>query len=270
MSGRLREMFESLKGQRAALITYATGCYPGQEESVQAALTMLENGADAVEIGVPFSDPVMDGPVIQEASAAALAAGATPAKVLEAVSRVRAKTDKPILLMTYYNPDFHYGLIEFAREARGAGADGVIIPDLPAEEMGPWAAASGEAGMDTVAFASLTSNDSRIREASRISTGFIYCIALLGTTGERERVSPELPAFLARVRKLSEKPIAAGLGVSGPEQCRAVGQMADAVIVGSALVREMARGEGDLSGLMALTASLAGSLALGSGPGEKA
>jgi tryptophan synthase alpha chain len=256
MPGRLTEMFDGLRGSRAALIAYATGFYPDRVTSSRVIATMLEGGADAVEIGIPFSDPVLDGQVIQRSSAAALGAGATVGGVLDLVSEVRRGTDRPLLLMSYYNPVLRYGLGEFARDALAAGADAAVIPDLPVEEMPPWIAVSEAAGLDTVAFCSITTADGRIEEAGRLSSGFLYCVSLLGTTGARDEVSPELEPFLARVREHTSCPIAVGLGISTPEQCARAGRMADAVIVGSALVR-LVQPDGDQAHLARAVEALA-------------
>jgi len=257
---RLAKMFADLRGKRAALITYATGYFPDREGSLSVIETMLDSGADAVEIGIPFSDPVMDGPVIQETSATALRTGATPGGVLELAAEARRRTDKPLLVMTYYNPVLKFGVEDFVRRAAGCGIDGVVIPDLPVEEMGPLGAACNSAGVDTVAFCSVTTPPVRIREAASAATGFLYCVTLLGPTGARASVSDELPSFLARVRENASCPIAAGLGVSTPEQCARIGTMADGVIVGSALMSEAARSDGDLSGLGALVRSMSEAL----------
>lgn len=251
---RLDGMFEGLKGKRAALIAYATGFYPDRESSERAILAMLDAGADAAEVGIPFSDPVMDGPVIQNASHAALAAGATPSGVLELVSSLRRKTDKPLVAMTYYNLVFRYGLERFASDATAAGLDAVVVPDLPAEEMGPLRDACRTVGLDTVAFCSPTTEPERIEEAAAMASGFLYCVALLGPTGERDSVSPELPGFLQRVREHTDLPLAVGLGISTAAQCAAVGRIADGVIVGSALMRVLSEGR-DPAALVAEMAS---------------
>lgn len=260
MAGRLEMMFEDLKGRRAALIAYATGFYPDREMSERIMRTLLESGADALEIGIPFSDPVMDGPVIQATSNAALEAGATPAAILEMVSSLRRDTEKPLLAMTYYNLVFRRGLERFARESAAAGLDAVVIPDLPVEEMGPWKQACDSAGIDTVAFCSVTTSPERIEACSAMTTGFLYCVALLGTTGVRDSLSEDLPAFLERVRSHASCPLAVGLGISTPEQCADVGRLADGVIVGSAFMREVSEADGGLSGLAELVSSMAGAL----------
>lgn len=252
MSGRLRGMFDGLKGSRAALIPYATGYFPDRGRSVSVVLEMLEAGADAVEIGIPFSDPVMDGPVIQKTSGIALASGATPMGVLDLVSEVRGSTDKPLLVMSYYNTVFRRGLMEFARDARSSGVDGVVIPDLPAEEMIPWKRECDREGLSTVAFCSATTGDSRIRLASSLSSGFLYCVSLLGTTGPREVLSRELPELIERARRNADCPLVIGVGISTPEQCAEAGGMADGVIVGSALMKILLEGgeEDDLGAMV--------------------
>jgi tryptophan synthase alpha chain len=260
MSNRLMEMFENVRGRRGVLIAYATGGFPDMASSREVILAMLDAGADAVEIGIPFSDPVMDGPVIQSASCDALSRGATPAGMLELAAGVREQAKKPVLLMTYFNPVFRYGLENFAADAVLCGVDGVVIPDLPAEEMGPWKAASDAARLATVPFCSVTTSLERIDLISTMATGFIYCVSLLGTTGVRKSVSPELGPFLERVRERTDAPLAVGLGISTPEQCAEVGRYADGVIVGSALVREVAGSGGDLAGLREMVRGMSGAL----------
>ncbi len=260
VSRRLKAMFDGLAGSRAALIAYATGFYPDRRRCVDAVLTMLESGADAVEIGIPFSDPVMDGPVIQRSSGAALDAGATPAGVIDMVSEIRGRTDAPLLLMTYYNPILRMGEARFVELAADAGADGIVVPDLPTEEMVNLRRECEAAGVSTVAFCSPTTSRGRIREAAAAASGFLYCVSRLGTTGAREDLSSELPGFLARVREEAACPTAAGIGVSTPEHCGMIGGLADGVIVGSALVELVPRRGGDLTALAALTKSMSAAL----------
>jgi tryptophan synthase alpha chain len=237
MKRRLAEMFDDLSGKRAALIAYATAFYPDRDASAAVIKAILEGGADAVEIGIPFSDPVLDGPIIQKSSADALGAGVTTRGVIDLVAELRGETEKPLLLMSYYNPVLKYGLERFARDAVAAGADAVVIPDLPVEEMHPLKRACYTAGLDTVAFCSITTSPERMRVAGSMSSGFLYCVSVLGTTGPREELSPDLAPFLQRIRENVSCPVAAGLGISTPEQCSRVAGLVDAVIVGSALVR---------------------------------
>jgi tryptophan synthase alpha chain len=257
---RLTTMFDELSAKRAALIAYAMGSYPDRDRSVEVILTMLDNGADAVEIGIPFSDPVMDGPLIREAGEAALGNGTTPLEVFEVASEVRGSTDRPLLLMTYYNIIFRMGSAEFIRRAAQAGVDGIVVPDLPTDEMRELRQACDGSGVAIVAFCSLTTTPERIREADRVATGFLYCVSRLGTTGVRDTIPDTLPGFLARVKANAAGPIAAGIGVSTPEQCASIGALADGVIVGSALVERVRVSNGDLSGLAGLVASMSGSL----------
>ena len=259
-TGRLAEMFDRLQGKRAALIAYATGYYPDRETSERVVEAMLAGGADAVEIGIPFSDPVMDGPIIQQTSKAALEAGATPAGVLDMVASLRPRTDSPLLAMTYYNLVLRHGLERFAVDAAGAGLDGLVVPDVPAEEMGPLKDACDDAGVATVAFCSRTTSPERIAAASRMTTGFLYCVSLLGTTGARDSLEPGLPSFLRRVRSNADVPIAVGLGISTATQCAEVGHLADGVIVGSALMRAAMEGNGDYSALSGLVSAMANAL----------
>ncbi len=260
MNGRLEAMFEGLGGRRAALITYATAFYPDLEGSRRAIESMLEHGADAVEIGIPFSDPVMDGPVIQQSSARALEAGASVHGVLELLSVLRLQTERPLMLMTYYNPVFRYGLETFARDADDAGADCLIVPDLPAEEATPLRLACGSAGLPLAGFCAPNTTASRLVRISAVTSGFLYCVSLLGTTGERDRLPPGLPGFLSRARRHCSRPVAVGVGISTPAQCAAAGVLADGVIVGSALVRALEGGGAALSSLGSLVSTMAGAL----------
>ena len=230
-------MFESLKGKRAALICYATAFFPDEGASKRVIKTILNAGADAVEVGIPFSDPVMDGPVIQRATDVALRSGATPRKILKMIREIRSFSEKPILIMSYYNPIFRYGLEEFAHDAKFSGVDGLIIPDVPSEEMQPLRESCDLAGLATVAFCPPTTTLERIEKAADMTTGFLYCVSLLGTTGARDELSPEIPSLISRVRKVTDIPLAIGVGISTPEQCAKVGSLADAVIVGSALMK---------------------------------
>ncbi|MDI6873279.1 tryptophan synthase subunit alpha [Candidatus Solincola sp.] len=232
---RIEDMFERTRG-RAALIGFTTAGFPDRKTSLRLASVLLEN-CDALELGVPFSDPVLDGPVIQESSFRALQAGFRPSQVFELVGELRRRTENPILIMTYYNPVHRLGHRTFAAAAAEAGADGVLIPDLPPEEMGDWREAANGHGLAVILFASMTTPDERLRMLGELTQGFLYCFAVKGTTGLRDSLSRELAPFLERVRRFCSRPIAAGLGVSNPEQCREVGRLADGVIVGSALVK---------------------------------
>lgn len=263
MSGRLEAMFDGLRGRRAALITYATAFFPDRTASGRVVETMIERGADAVEIGIPFSDPVMDGAVIQRSSAAALSSGATVGGVLELLSGLRARTERPLMLMTYYNPVLRYGLEPFARAAAAAGADCLVVPDLPVEEAGPLGLACRAAGLPVAGFCAPNTTSGRIARASAGATGFLYCVSLLGTTGARDGLPPGLAGFLSRARAHSFLPLAVGVGISTPAQCAAAGRLADAVIVGSALVRAVEDDPESLAHLSRLVTAMASELEAG-------
>lgn len=232
---RIEGMFEGIRG-RAALIGFHTAGFPDRETSLRISLALLEH-CDALEVGVPFSDPVLDGPVIQESSFRALQAGFRPREIFGLVEDLKKVTQKPLLIMTYYNPVHRLGHRYFASAAAESGADGILIPDLPPEEMGDWREVAEEHGLAVILFASMTTPDERLRMLGEMTRGFLYCFAVKGITGPRESLSRELGPFLERARRFCSKPIAAGLGVSNPEQCREVGRLADGVIVGSALVK---------------------------------
>lgn len=194
-------------------------------------------GADAIEVGIPFSDPVMDGPVIQEASELALAEGANPPAVLEALGR--ADVGVPLAVMTYVNLVYRFGYERFAAAMRHAGVSGAILPDVPLEEAGPWCAAADAAGIETVMLAAPTSTDERLERIVERSRGFVYAVGLMGVTGEREELSSSARVIAARVKERTDLPVLVGVGVSTPEQAVEVCEVADGVVVGSALVRRV-------------------------------
>jgi tryptophan synthase alpha chain len=200
-----------------------------------------KRGADAVELGVPFSDPLADGPVVQRAGVRALASGTTLPRVLELVATLRSQLTMPIALMTYYNPVFVFGLKGFARTAVDAGVDGLIVPDLPYDESGPLRAEAEPAGLDLIQMVAPTSTAARVKAIARASRGFIYVVSLTGTTGERRELPPDLGAQMRTLRLVTTKPLCVGFGVSTPEHAAAVGKLADGVIVGSAIVRLIER-----------------------------
>ncbi len=233
---RVEDAFKKKEGERPALIAYATAGFPDREASLAIARALLEH-CDLLELGIPFSDPVLDGPVIQESSRRALEAGFRTADVFELAGELRAGTEKPILVMTYYNPVHRAGHGCFAAEAARAGLDAALIPDLPPEEMAGWRAEAEAAGIDNVLFASMTTPAERLRMLGRLTGGFLYCLAVRGTTGMRETLAEGLGPFMARARSCCGKPLALGLGISTPRQCREAGSLADGVVVGSALVK---------------------------------
>jgi tryptophan synthase alpha chain len=239
---RLDATFERLraKGERA-LVAYLMAGDPTLAETERLVIEAERRGADVVELGVPFSDPLADGPVIQRAGVRALAAGTTLSRVLEMVATLRARAHVPLVLMTYYNPVLAFGLKAFARTAADAGADGVIVPDLPHEESDPLRAEAEPAGLDVIHMVAPTSPPARAKAIARLSGGFIYVVSLTGVTGERRELPPNLAAQIRTLRLVTTKPVCVGFGVSTPEQVAAVGRVADGVAVGSALVRTIER-----------------------------
>jgi tryptophan synthase alpha chain len=233
---RIDGMFEASRGNGAALIGFSTAGFPDKETSLDIAGALLEH-CDALEVGIPFSDPVLDGPVIQESSRRALEAGFRVGDVFDAAGTLREATGKPLMVMTYYNPVLRMGHGAFARAAAGAGVDGVLIPDLPPEEMASWGEAAGGEGILTILFASATTTPGRLRYLGGLAQGFLYCFAVRGTTGIRESLAEEVGPFMRRARSCCEVPLALGLGISNPDQCRRAGDLADGVVVGSALVK---------------------------------
>jgi tryptophan synthase alpha chain len=235
---RLAATFEGLRarGERA-LVAYLMAGDPSLAETERLVIEAERRGADVIELGVPFSDPLADGPVIQRADVRALAAGTSLPRVLEMVASLRARVRLPLVLMTYYNPVLAFGLKSFARTAADAGADGLIVPDLPHEEAEPLRAEAEPAGLDLVYMVAPTSTPARVRTIARLSRGFIYVVSLTGVTGARRELPPDLAAQVRTLRLVTTKPVCVGFGVSTPEQVEAVGRLADGVAVGSAIVR---------------------------------
>ncbi|HEX8771012.1 MAG TPA: tryptophan synthase subunit alpha [Acidimicrobiales bacterium] len=227
-------------GGAKLLVPYVTGGLDDDWIAVVAAVAGA--GADAIEIGIPFSDPVMDGPIIQEASARALARGATPAGILEAISHLQVRV--PLTVMTYYNLVFRAGLEDFAAALAASGITGAIVPDLPLEELDAWGAAAGATGVETILLAAPTTDDDRLAEICRRSRGWVYGVGLMGVTGERTGLAASATLMGKRLKAATDKPVLIGVGVSTPEQAAEACAHADGVIVGSALVRRLVQGEG--------------------------
>ena len=235
MSGRLeRELRAKRDAGRKLLVPYITGGFPGWEHAMRAAAA---NGADAIEIGIPFSDPVMDGPVIQQASQAALDGGATPLSVLAAVPAL--DVDVPLLVMTYYNIVHHDGHRRFAHRLVEAGVAGCILPDLPLEESEPWCRAADHEGVETVMLAAPTAPDERLPRIAARARGFVYSVGLLGVTGERTQLAASATALAARVKAITDLPVLVGVGVSDAEQAYEATRIADGVIQGASVVRRL-------------------------------
>lgn len=238
---RIATVFRQLRAQgRKALIPYITLGFPERESALELVPALVEAGADLVELGVPFSDPLADGTTIQAASQQALSNGMTPDLALEQTARLRAQgLTVPFIWMGYYNPILQIGLEAFARRAAEAGVDGVIVPDLPPDESDALQQALQAHGLDLIFLLAPTSDEHRIREVVRRSTGFIYLVSVTGVTGAREHLPPDLPDLVQRVRRHTHLPLAVGFGISRPEHAAAVGRLADGVIVGSALLRAL-------------------------------
>jgi tryptophan synthase alpha chain len=240
--GRIERKFRALADVgELGLIAYITAGDPSLEASAKIILAAAEAGADIIELGVPFSDPVADGPVIQRASERALRSGTTLAGVLELVRHLRTHSDVPLVLFSYFNPLLQMGLEKFAEAAASAGADGVLATDLTPEEAGEYRAALGSRGLDTIFLAAPTSTDERLARIAEASTGFLYLVSRNGVTGTREVLPEGLPALARRVRKFTTLPIAVGFGISAPAHVSVLGGIADAAVVGSALMAEVER-----------------------------
>jgi tryptophan synthase alpha chain len=243
-------------GKRAALMPYLMGGYPSIEDSVAAGLAAADAGADLIELGVPFSDPLADGPVIHAAGTDALAAGATPHAVLGACERIAERV--PVVLMVYANIVLTAGVEAFALRAASSGASGLIVPDLPHDEAGELREACDAEGLALVPLVAPTTTPERIAAIGADARGFVYTVSLTGTTGERDALPPGLERTVERVRAASSVPVAVGFGISTADHARAVAEIADGVIVGSRVVR--AAGEGGPPAVGALVAELAAAL----------
>jgi tryptophan synthase alpha chain len=249
MSGNteLGVMETEFRAKRAAgrklLVPYITGGLRGWQDAVRAAAAA---GADAIEIGIPFSDPVMDGPVIQRASQAALEQGATPVTILDEARALDVSI--PLAVMTYYNTVHHPGPTRFAQQLAAAGIVAAIVPDLPLEESGPWCAAADAAGIETVMLAAPTAPDERLPRVVARCRGFVYSVGLLGVTGERDRLAATATALARRLKAITDVPVLVGVGVSNAEQAREAVQVADGVVQGASVMRRMLDGGPDAVG----------------------
>jgi tryptophan synthase alpha chain len=224
-------------GGRKLLVPYVTGGYGPWTEVIRA---VADAGADACEVGIPFSDPVMDGPTIQAASEQALRAGATPLSILDSLRTVDAGI--PLAVMTYYNIAFHMGHERFASSLAAAGVAAAILPDLPLEEVGPWAAVADAVGVETVLLAAPTAPDERLPRICARARGFVYGVGLLGVTGERQELATTAVEIARRLKAVTDVPVLVGVGVSTPEQAAQVCEVADGVVVGSALMQRLLDG----------------------------
>jgi tryptophan synthase alpha chain len=239
--GRLTETFAQLRSKKQpGLVTYITAGDPDLKRTGAILRSLDKAGADVLEVGVPFSDPLADGPVIQRATERALAAGATLRGVLDVVGQVRADVKAPIVLFSYANPVLRLGAERFADQARDAGVDGVLVLDLPIEEADDFRGMLAARGIDTILLLSPTTTDARLKKAATLGSGFLYAISRLGVTGARDQVADGAQDMVRRIRAVSALPVALGFGISKPEHVREVGRWADAAVVGSALVSVIA------------------------------
>ena len=238
---RLATRFEALRAAKApGLVTYVTAGDPTPAISTEVLLAIAAAGADVLEVGVPFSDPIADGPVIQRATERALAAGGNLQVTLDMIATVRARIEQPIVLFTYVNPVMRMGTDVFTAKAAAAGVDGVLMLDLPIEESEDFCRTLGNAGIDQIFLISPTTSDLRLAEAARLGRGFLYVISRLGVTGARDHVSGAAAPLVERIRRVTPLPIAVGFGLSTPEHMSEVAGFADAAVVGSALVTVVA------------------------------
>jgi len=227
---------------RGSLIAYLPAGFPSLEQSVEAAVAVLDAGADVLEFGVPYSDPVMDGPVIAEATQESLEGGFKLAQLFPAVAEIVKRTQKPVLAMTYWNPVLQYGIEKFAKDLKAAGGAGLITPDLISDEAAHWLKVSEDVGLERVFLAAPSSSDTRLATASQNSRGFVYAVSTMGITGAREDVDTAARVLVDRLRGRGASNICVGLGVSTADQVRDVVGYADGAIVGSALVKALRSG----------------------------
>src|SRR5712692_9520138 len=239
-STRISKRFAELRAEgELGIVAYITAGDPSFDATLKFVLALAEAGADIIELGIPFSDPLADGPVIQRASERALKAGATLARVLDLVHRVRQSSQIPLVLFGYYNPIFQMGLEKFAAAASSAGADGVLVTDLTPEESDDYRRILPAHHLDTIFLAAPTSTDERLEKIAACSSGFLYLISRTGVTGAKDALPEDLPALLRRTRRATQLPIAVGFGISQPGHVSVLGGLADAAVIGSALVAEI-------------------------------
>jgi tryptophan synthase alpha chain len=239
---RLQTTFARLREQHSpGLVTYITAGDPDLDRTAGILCALDRAGADVLEVGVPFSDPLADGPVIQRATERALAAGTTLSGVLDLLGSIRKEIAAPVVIFSYANPVLRLGAEQFADRARAAGVDGVLVLDLPIEEADEFRTLLARRGIDTILLLSPTTTDDRLRRAAALGSGFLYAISRLGVTGARDALASGAQEMVERIRKVSDLPVALGFGISKPDHVREVGQWADAAVVGSALVDVIAR-----------------------------
>lgn len=245
---RIKERFLELRSKDSgAFIPYITGGDPSLEATHDLVLELDNAGADLIEIGVPFSDPIADGPVIQRSTERALRNGTSLTQILELIGKIRKSSDIPLILMSYYNPLLNHGLKTLARQASEVGLDGILASDLTLEEADPFLEAMIRQKLDTIFLAAPTSSQERVERIAATSTGFLYALARTGVTGETERLSNELVKSIRTLKALTDTPVVVGFGISTPEQVRSIWREADGVVVGSAIVQQIEKTIGQKS-----------------------
>ena len=245
MPNRIDEKFKELKSQKKrAFIAFITAGDPSLKITEELVCAFEQAHVDIVELGVPFSDPLADGPTIQASSQRALKKGVSLKKILNTVKNIRKKSEIPICLMTYYNPVFHYGEKEFIEDAKSCGVDGLIIPDLPHQEAKTLISQAKKNEISTIFFLTPTTRGKRMKEIVKVSSGFIYYVSLTGVTGERNKLACDIAGHVKMAKKISQKPVCVGFGISTREQVKSISKIADGVIVGSAIVKEINKNAG--------------------------
>jgi tryptophan synthase alpha chain len=259
---RIDRTFQTLRqGNKKAFIAFITAGYPDLKATAELIVALADNGADIIELGIPFSDPMADGPVIQETSFEALQNHVRLPEIMRVVAQARTRTDVPICFMSYYNPLFSYGAQRFAHDAVACGVDGVIVPDLPLDEAAGFSAVNRGHGLHTVLFAAPTTQPDRLKIICSQAAGFIYYVSVAGVTGARRQLPVDIAAHVHRIKRLTDIPVCVGFGVSTPAQVSQIQRVADGVIVGSALMRTIKENLGRktmVSQTAALTRMLAG------------
>lgn len=254
---RIAQTFTGLKSRgEKGLITYITAGHPTAENTLDLLKALADAGSDLIEIGIPFSDPIADGPIIQKASQQALAGGIKLAGIFDIAAKFRSISEVPVLLMTYYNPVFSRGAGNFVSDAHDSGIDGIIVPDLPPEEDGELRGRCRDKGLCLVPLAAPTSTGRRLEAIAERGEGFVYCVSVTGVTGSRNEIKTDLKTFSQRIRAFTDSPLALGFGISGPELARKSSTYFDAVVVGSAIVKAI-ENEENPSGRAARAGALA-------------
>ena len=262
MTNRIEKKFKELrKGKKKAFIVYVTAGDPGLSVTKKIVPALEASGADIIELGIPFSDPLADGPTIQAASHRALSKGVTLKKIFRMTGDLRRSTRIPIAFMTYFNPVLKYGIKKFVKDCKLKGVDGVIIPDLPIEEAKDLIRFAKNENISTIFLAAPTSTRRRIKMITRSSTGFVYYVSLTGVTGARRELPPEVASNVRAIKSMTGKPVAVGFGISSPGQARSVARIADGVIVGSAIVKIIAGNQKNNKALLSKVSSFSKRLA---------